>query len=118
VNRRPTLRAVRLLFLFLVGHAVCDFVLQGEVMGTGKNRHKNTVAVHGPGFPPWYYWLGAHALTHGGAVFLITGLWQLGALESVLHAAIDHAKCEGRLTFDQDQGLHMVCKLVYFVILI
>jgi Protein of unknown function (DUF3307) len=106
------------LFLFVVGHAVCDFVLQGEVMGSAKSRRKSLQSVHGDGFPPWYYWLGAHALTHGGAVFLVSGLWGLGAIETLLHAAIDHLKCEGRLSFNQDQGLHFLCKVVYVVILV
>ena len=106
------------LFLFLVGHAVCDFVLQGEVMGNAKNRRKWLASGHGAGFPPWYYWLGAHAFTHGGAVFLISGLWQLGAIETALHAAIDFSKCEGRLSFNVDQALHLACKLVYVAVLI
>jgi len=105
-------------FLFLVGHAVCDFVLQGEVMGGGKSRRKSLEEAHGPGFPPWYYWLSAHALTHGGAVYLVSGLWQLGAIESALHGLIDHMKCEGRLSFQQDQGLHAVCKLGYIAVLV
>ena len=109
---------MRFLFLFLVAHAVCDFVLQGEVMGTAKSRKKGLASAHGPGFPPWYYWLGAHAFTHGGAVFLVSGLWQLGAIETVLHAAIDFSKCEGRLSFNMDQGLHLLCKLVYVAVLI
>jgi hypothetical protein len=93
------------LFLFLVGHAVCDFVLQGEVMGNSKNRKKWLAAAHGSGFPPWYYWLGAHGFTHGGAVFLISGLWQLGAIETALHALIDYSKCEGPL-LQHGPGLH------------
>ena len=101
------------LFLFLVGHAVCDFVLQGEVMGTSKSRRKSLASIHGPGFPPWYYWLGAHALTHGGAVFLVTQSWPLGVLETLLHAGIDHMKCEEHISFNQDQVLHLACKLVY-----
>jgi threonine/homoserine/homoserine lactone efflux protein len=108
---------MQFLFLFLVGHAVCDFVLQGEVMGTSKSRRKGLASVHGPGFPPWYYWLGAHAFTHGGAVFLVSGLWQLGAIETVLHALIDHSEVRGRLSFNMDQGLHLVCKLVYVAVL-
>lgn len=108
---------MEILFLLLVGHAVCDFVLQGEVMGTGKSRRKSQLAQHGPGFPPWYYWLGAHALTHGGAVCLIAGSWPLGVLETVLHAGIDHLKCEEHLSFDQDQMLHLACKLAYVAFL-
>ena len=41
------------LFLFIVAHAVCDFVLQGEAMGSGKNRGRGMAAVRGPGFTPW-----------------------------------------------------------------
>lgn len=106
------------IFLFLVGHAVCDFVLQGEVMGNGKSRAKNAAGSHGDGFPRWYYWLAAHALTHGGAVYLITGAWWLGALEAGAHAAIDYLKCEGRISFDLDQALHVGCKLAYAAYLV
>jgi hypothetical protein len=105
------------LFLFVVAHAVCDFVLQGEVMGTSKSRRKGVALERGSGFPPWYYWLGAHALTHGGAVFLVSGSWGLGVVETVLHATIDHMKCEERISFHQDQALHLACKLVYLAIL-
>jgi hypothetical protein len=108
---------VEILFQFLVGHAVCDFVLQGEVMGSGKSRRKNLRAQHGPEFPPWYFWLLAHSFTHGGAVYLISGLWQLGALETVLHCIIDHMKCEQRISFHQDQLLHIVCKILYIALL-
>jgi hypothetical protein len=109
---------MELLFGFLVGHAVCDFVLQGEVISVAKARHGDAHAQHGAGFPPWYYWLGAHALTHGGAVYLVSGRWELAAIESVLHAAIDHLKCEGVITFQQDQALHLACKLAYVAFLI
>ena len=105
------------LFLFLVGHAVCDFVLQGEVMGTSKSRRKFVAGERGPSFPQWYYWLAAHALTHGGAVFLIAGSWPLGVVETVVHALIDHLKCEERLSVHQDQALHLVCKVAYLAFL-
>jgi len=105
------------LFLFLVGHALGDFVLQSEAMYTGKSRRRSLRAERGSGSPPWYFWLAAHALTHGGAVYLVSGLWYLGALESVLHAGIDHLKCEERISFHQDQGLHIACKLLYLAFL-
>ena len=101
------------LFLLLVGHAVCDFVLQPEAMGLGKSRRRNVRVDRGADFPPWYVWLTAHSLTHGGAVYLVSGSWELGALESLLHAGIDHLKCEERITFHQDQALHIACKIVY-----
>lgn len=56
-------------------------------------------------------------MTHGGAVFLATGFWYLGAVESVLHAGVDHLKCEGRLSFAQDQACHLLCKAGYVLAL-
>ena len=109
---------MELFFLFLVGHAVCDFALQGDAMGAAKSRRSKFAAARGPGFPPWYYWLAAHALTHGGAVFVIARSWPLAMLETALHAGIDHLKCEGRITFHQDQALHLVCKLIYVAVLL
>lgn len=109
---------MELLFLLLAGHAICDFSLQGEAMGRGKCRRRSRETPPPPDFPPWTYWLGAHALIHGGAVALLTGRWELGALEAVLHAAIDHAKCEERLTFHQDQALHALCKVAYAIALL
>lgn len=108
---------MELFFLFLVGHAVCDFVLQSPVMGKGKNRRRQRAEVQEPDFPAWYFWLSAHALTHGGAVSLVSGSWGLGVLETLLHAAIDHTKCEERITLNQDQALHIACKLGYVLIL-
>ncbi|MEM7411181.1 MAG: DUF3307 domain-containing protein [Myxococcota bacterium] len=104
-----------LFFLLLAAHALCDFALQGEVMGRGKSRRKALEQPPRPDddFPPWYYWLAAHGLIHGGAVALLTGSLFLGVLETVLHTAIDHLKCERKLSFDQDQALHVGCKLLY-----
>lgn len=101
-------------FQLIVMHAIADFVLQPESMGAGKNRHHD---MHnnraGKNFPPWYYWLMAHALTHGGAVYLVTGSVILGMVETLLHGLIDFTKCEGRINFHQDQALHVVCKAAY-----
>jgi len=105
------------IFLLVAAHFICDFVLQSEAMGLGKSRRRNLRAQRGPDFPPWYAWLAAHAFTHGVAVLLITDLWQIGALESALHAGIDHLKCERRISFSLDQGLHLACKLLYLPLL-
>lgn len=102
-----------LFFKMLIGHAVCDFVLQNDAMGAGKNRHKDFGAQRGPNFPKWYYWMTAHALVHGGAVYLITANPFLGLIETVLHWIIDFFKCEGRLSVEQDQTLHILCKVGY-----
>lgn len=106
-----------LLFLLIAGHALADFVLQTETMAMGKNRHSGIHEEKGQHFPPWQYWLSAHTLIHGGIVFLITQSLILGLLETALHTVIDALKCEGKLSFHQDQALHMICKIVYCAVL-
>lgn len=94
----------------LVGHAVCDYPLQGDFLARAKNR---TAAIPGT---PWWQALGAHALIHAGAVAAITGLWWLGVAEFFAHAVTDDAKCRGQLTFNQDQAIHAGCKLAWAAI--
>ncbi|MFZ5744434.1 MAG: DUF3307 domain-containing protein [Pseudomonadota bacterium] len=93
----------------VVGHAIADYPLQGDFLSKAKNR-----AAAIPGVP-WYQALGAHAVMHGGMVWALTGLIWLGLLEMVAHALIDDAKCTGRLSFNQDQSLHLVCKVLWAV---
>ncbi len=102
-----------LLFLLLAGHALADFVLQTEVMAIGKNRHSKIHEEKGKHFPTWHYWMGAHTLIHGGMVCLLTQSLLLGLIETLLHTLIDFLKCEGKLSFHQDQFLHLVCKIGY-----
>ncbi len=106
-----------LFFELLIGHAIADFVLQSDTMARAKLRHGEFAATQGPNFPPWYYWLSAHALVHGGAVFLLTGSAALGLTEVLLHGCIDFAKTERWIGFHTDQALHVLCKIAYcFVI--
>ena len=102
-----------LFFQLLIGHAVADFVLQSDTMARAKDRHSDFAKAMTENFPAWYYWLAAHALVHGGAVYVLTGSALLGLVEVVLHAAIDGAKCERWIGFDQDQALHVLCKVGY-----
>lgn len=106
-----------LFFLLLAGHALADFVLQSDVMATAKNRHNAIHKNRGDNFPPWQYWLGAHTLIHGGVVLLVTESLLLGFIETLLHTLIDFLKCEGKLSFHQDQALHLICKVVYCAVL-
>ena len=104
---------LELFFKMLIGHAVCDFALQSDAMGGGKNRHKKITQTKSLQFPGWYYWMTAHALIHGGAVYLITANLVLGLIETVLHWIIDFCKCEGWIGVGQDQTLHILCKIGY-----
>ena len=105
-----------LFFEFLMGHALADFVLQSDTMAISKNRNARSGPERGPGFPPWYYWLAAHAFIHGGVVYLITSNWMLAAAEIVLHSAIDFAKSEHKINFHVDQALHVACKIAYCLV--
>lgn len=94
----------------LVGHALADYPLQGDFLARAKNR---TAPI--PGIP-WQQALGWHAVIHGGAVGLITGVWWLGVLETVIHAVTDDAKCRGKIGFNTDQAIHVACKVLWVAI--
>jgi hypothetical protein len=83
-------------FLLLVAHAVVDFSLQGDTMAINKNPNSNTpLQKH----VPWYYWLGAHAMQHAGAVALITNSVWLG-----------------KYNIHVDQFLHLACKITWLLV--
>ena len=118
-----------MMFLYLiVAHFLCDYPLQGNYMAMAKNRHlydKEPFKGDEPfedkydGFSvqrwkEWFWVLSGHAIIHGGAVALITGIWWLGVLETIAHWLIDDAKCGGKLSYNQDQVLHIACKVVWF----
>jgi hypothetical protein len=93
--------------LLVVGHALADYPLQGEFLAEGKNRHTAIGKVF------WPHALTAHALIHGGFVAVITGSAMLGAAETVIHWITDWLKCEGRISLNQDQAIHVACKAVW-----
>ena len=109
-----------LFFMLMFGHALADMVLQSEKLAKGKNRNQK------PNYIPegqkyvacWPYNLTAHAITHGGFVFLITGSLVLGVTETILHWVIDFAKCENWTNPHMDQFLHLLCKIGYVIAII
>lgn len=112
---------LELFFALLIGHAVCDYPLQGDFLARGKNRFSPL-----PGIP-WYWCMGAHAAIHAGAVWALTGAWWLGALELIAHWWIDDWKCKAnttavnpetlKLLFDRDQLNHITCKAMWVALL-
>lgn len=112
------MEVLTLFFQLLVGHAVGDFVLQPNPMSSGKNRHNRLHEQYGDGFPPWYYWLSAHALTHCGIVYLITGSMLCAVLEFFSHWLIDFGKCEKNYSLHVDQCLHLSFKVFYSLLLV
>lgn len=100
--------------LLIAGHALADFPLQGDTTAVNKNRHAKTeLQKHVPAF----YWLGSHAIIHGAAVGLITGSVGLGIAETIMHGMIDFGKCEKLYSIHIDQFLHVLCKIVWLIIM-
>lgn len=96
--------------LMVVGHALADYPLQGDFLAKAKNH---TAPIPGV---PFYQALGAHSAIHAGFVGLITGSIWLALAEFVIHNATDYAKCDGRISYNQDQAIHIGCKAVWAVL--
>jgi hypothetical protein len=105
-------------FYLLAGHALADFPLQGDAMASCKCRNAKHPAA---GSVPWYIWLTAHALVHGGTVAVLArflgvdpnlALW-VGVAETVIHWFIDYGKCLKLYGAVVDQVLHVLCKAVW-----
>lgn len=102
------------LLLMLVGHALADYPLQGDWLSKAKNQKLSVV----PGETIWPGALACHSAIHAAFVGVITGSVLLAAFEFVAHTIIDWSKCQGLISYNVDQALHMFCKLCWFVILL
>jgi len=99
-------------FALLFFHFLFDYPLQGDFLSKAKNSSNPIPGV------PWYHAMFAHTFMHGAAVTLVTGMWTLGLLEMIVHWFTDHLKCNNKLTFNQDQVIHIICKLLWAYIAI
>jgi hypothetical protein len=99
-----------LFFQLIIGHALCDYPLQGDFIGKFKS-HK--IASPVPGVNIWWHLLTAHSLIHAGAVWIVTGSAMFAVLELLAHWSIDFMKSHGITNFHQDQLLHVACKVGY-----
>lgn len=111
-----------MLFYLLAGHALMDFALQSDAMAVCKCRRTENPLQKSV---PWYYWLTAHALLHGAAVGLVLN-WTTGngdlalafaLAEFVVHWLIDFGKCERLYSIHVDQGLHVLCKVLWWALI-
>ena len=96
----------------IAAHALADYPLQGDFLAKAKNR---TTPIPGV---PWWQALGAHSAIHGGFVAIITGVWWLFFAEAVIHWFTDDAKCRGKISFNQDQSIHLASKALWLLIAI
>lgn len=108
---------IELAFWLLVGHAVADYALQTQYISAAKSRHTPE------GEYIWFWILFMHATIHGGMVAYATGYVWLGLAEIVAHMWIDYSKNEGRFGRGAkahliDQGLHVLCKIVWAIIVL
>lgn len=99
-----------MLIALIGGHFVADYPLQGDFLAKAKNRTAPIL-----GFP-WWQALGAHAFIHGAFVALITGIWWLCIAETVIHFLTDDLKCRGKIDINQDQAIHLACKVLWLAI--
>ena len=100
-----------LFFAFTIMHALADFPLQGEFLAIQKARRTANDR------RMWVVALTAHCLIQAGGVWLVSGSMAFAATELLLHGLIDLGKGEQRFGILVDQGLHLLCKLVYALIL-
>ena len=100
---------MQMLFLMVAGHAYADFALQ-------SGWHSSVKRPGNPHGYPWPVALACHSLIHGGIVALVTGMWWLGALESIVHGATDYIKGRGWIGAVTDQLIHLACKVLWCVL--
>lgn len=101
---------ITLFFKLIIGHFIADYPLQGDFLAKAKNHLAPIPLV------PFYQALIAHAAIHAGVVWYITGSGLLAMCEFLLHSLIDYLKCDGKLTFNEDQLAHVICKALYVII--
>lgn len=101
------LSLIGVFFALVVGHCLADYPLQGDFLARGKNRFNPIPGV------PWYQCMAAHCIIHAGVVGLITGSTVCAIAELTFHLVIDSYKCANEISYDSDQLIHILCKLVY-----
>ena len=103
---------VPLLAVLMAVHFLLDYPLQGDFLSKAKNPANPIPGV------PWTQAMFAHCTLHGVGVALVTGVFWLGFVESLIHWVTDVAKCKGKISYHTDQFIHYGCKVVYALLLV
>lgn len=98
---------LHLFWLLIVGHALCDFPLQGDFLARAKDHTRPMVGVS------WLMCLMLHSVIQAGMVGLVMGNLIYGSCEFVMHAVIDYGKNANYIGFGMDQALHIICKMMW-----
>jgi hypothetical protein len=115
VRARSVMLVLDALLWMLIGHALCDYPLQGDWLAKAKNHN----AAQRP-IPNEDISTGAmlcHCAIHAGAVKLATGSWLLALCELFAHGIIDQGKCAGLVGYNVDQAMHVGCKFAWAALL-
>jgi len=102
---------MEMLWWLIVGHFVADYTFQPDFVAKFKARANSLEAV------PWYYVLTSHVATHAAVVGIITGSAWIALAEAVIHFALDFAKCENLTNIHVDQAGHILCKVLWVMVL-
>lgn len=95
-----------------VGHFVCDYPLQGDFLARAKNHRMPVANV------PWLWALVAHSMIHAGWVYMVTDSFGLSLAELGAHIGIDYLKSNEDISFNTDQYLHLLCKVIWAIALV
>ena len=101
---------IMMLIALIGAHSLFDFAGQGDFMSKAKNRTAPIPTV------PWQSVLLSHSAIHGAAVALITGIWWLFFAEAIIHFITDDVKCRGKISFNTDQAVHILCKFAWVAV--
>ena len=115
ITNNDFIAGFQIFFALLIAHALFDYPLQGDFLSKNKNRHFKDETLKIKGL--WIHCLTSHSILHAGAVWSITGSFLIGIIEFTLHWVIDFLKCEGITSFHTDQFLHILCRILYVIIL-
>ena len=115
IGNNDLIAGLQIFFALLIAHALFDYPLQGDFLSRNKNRHYKDENNNVKGL--WIHCLTSHSILHAGSVWLITGSFVIGIMEFALHWVIDFLKCEGVTNFHTDQFLHVLCRILYVIIL-